>query len=115
MQIKLLFGNVSTFISIRVAVSELLWSTPDRALEQVAQGGCGVFFSGDIQDPPGRGPVQPAVGDPASAGGLDWVTHRGPSQPLTFCDSVIPPIALLEQSRHKATRSLKSLFQSQEI
>ena len=24
--------------------------------------------SGDIQDPPGRGPVQPAVGDPASAG-----------------------------------------------
>jgi len=28
-------------------------------------------FSGDIQDPPGRGPVQPAVGDPASAEGLD--------------------------------------------
>ena len=26
---------------------------------------------GDIQDPPGRGPVQPAVGDPALAGGLD--------------------------------------------
>jgi len=25
----------------------------------------------DIQDPPGRGPVQPAVGDPALAGGLD--------------------------------------------
>ena len=24
-----------------------------------------------IQDPPGQGPVQPAVGDPASAGGLD--------------------------------------------
>ena len=22
-------------------------------------------------DPPGQGPVQPAVGDPASAGGLD--------------------------------------------
>ena len=34
-------------------------------------------------------PVQPAVGDPASAGGLDWVTHRGPFQPLPFCDSVI--------------------------
>ena len=32
---------------------------------------CGVSFSGDIQDPPGQGPVQPAVGDPALAGGLD--------------------------------------------
>jgi len=31
----------------------------------------GVSFSRDIQDPPGQGPVRPAVGDPASAGGLD--------------------------------------------
>ena len=46
-------------------------SEGDGALEQAAQGGCGVSFSGDIQDPPGQGPVQPAVGDPASAGGLD--------------------------------------------
>jgi len=38
---------------------------------QAAQGGCGVSFSGDIQDPPGQDPVQPTVGDPASAGGLD--------------------------------------------
>jgi len=50
---------------------ELLPSEGDGALEQAAQGGCGVSFSGDIQDPPGQGPVQPAVGDPASAGGLD--------------------------------------------
>ena len=42
----------------------------DGALEQAAQGGCGVSFSGDIQDPPGQGPVQPAVGDPALAGGV---------------------------------------------
>jgi len=48
---------------------ELLPSEGDGALEQAAQGGCGVFFSGDIQDLPGRSPVQPAVGDPASAGG----------------------------------------------
>ena len=46
-------------------------SEGDGALEQAAQGGCGVSFSGDIQDPPGQGPVQPSVGDPASAGGLD--------------------------------------------
>ena len=50
---------------------ELLPSEGDGALEQAAQGGCGVSFSGDIQDQPGRGPLQPAVGDPASAGWLD--------------------------------------------
>jgi len=71
---------------------ELLPSEGDRALEQAAQGGGGVSFSRDIQDPPGQVPLRPAVGDPASAGGLDWVTHRGPFRPLTscviLCDSV---------------------------
>jgi len=43
----------------------------DGALDQAAQGGCGVSFSGDIQDPPGQGPVHPALGDPALTGGLD--------------------------------------------
>ena len=41
-----------------------LHSEGDRALAQTAQGGCGVSFSGDIQDPPGQHPVQPALGDP---------------------------------------------------
>jgi len=50
---------------------ELFPSDGDRALEQAAQEGCGVSFSGDIQDPPGQGPVQPAIGDTAWAGGLD--------------------------------------------
>ena len=68
---------------------ELLRSEDDRALEQAAQGGCGVSFSRDIQALPGQGPVQPAVGDPAPAEGLDQMTHRGPFQPLLFCDSVI--------------------------
>jgi len=50
---------------------ELLPSEGDGALDQAAQGGCGFSFSGDIQDLPGQGSVQPTVGDPASAGGLD--------------------------------------------
>jgi len=50
---------------------ELIPSECGGALEQVAHGGCEVYFSGDIQDPPGQGPVQTAVGDPALAGGLD--------------------------------------------
>ena len=29
-----------------------------------------ISFSGDIPDPPGQGPVQPAVGDPAWAEGV---------------------------------------------
>jgi len=70
---------------------ELLPSEGDGALAQAAQGGCGVSFSGDIQAPPGCDAVQPALGDPASAGGLGWVTHRGPCQPRTFCDSVMGP------------------------
>ena len=50
---------------------ELLPSEGDGALEQAAQGGSRVSFSGDIQDLPGQSLVQPAVGDPALAGGLD--------------------------------------------
>jgi len=86
-------GELNNFVKRLVPSEheeELLHSEGDGALAQAAQRGCGVSFSGDIQDPTGRGPVQPAVGDPASAGGLDWVTHRGPFQPLPLCDSVIP-------------------------
>lgn len=40
-------------------------------LQQVAQGGGGVSFSGDIKNPPGCIPVSPGLGDPALVGGLD--------------------------------------------
>jgi len=59
------------FLQDLLLQSELLHSEGDGALEQAAQGGCGFFFSGDIQDSPGHSLVQPAVGDPASAGELD--------------------------------------------
>jgi len=48
---------------------EFLPSEGDGSLAQAAQSGCGVSFSGDIPDPPGQGPLQSAVGDPAWAGG----------------------------------------------
>jgi len=53
----------------------------DGALEQVAQEDCGFSFSGDIQDPPGQDPVQPALADPASAGGWMRRPTEVPSNP----------------------------------
>jgi len=60
---------------------ELLHSEGDGAMEQVAQGGCGVSLSGDIQAPPGQGPMQPALGDPASTGGWTGGSPEVPSNP----------------------------------
>jgi len=57
------------FVSFSASEEELLPSEGDGALAQAAQGGCGVSFSRDIQDLLGCGAVQPAVGDPAWAGG----------------------------------------------
>ena len=67
---------------------EFLHSEGDGALEQAAQGGCGVYFSGDIQDPPWTRSSTACCRWPCLGRGLDWVTHRGPFQPLPLCDSV---------------------------
>ena len=67
---------------------KLLSREGDRAVAQAAQGGCGVSFPGDIQNPPGCVPVPPALGVPAEAGGLDEIVSRGPFQPQPFCDCV---------------------------
>ena len=51
--------------------------------------GCGVSFSRDTQNPPGHGPMQPALGDPALAGviGLgDPQTSLPTLTILRFCD-----------------------------
>ena len=77
---------------------ELLPSEGDGALAQAAQRGWGVSFSGDIPALPGRGAVPPALGDPAWAGGWDWVTHRGPCQPRPCCDSVKNQYFFLENA-----------------
>ena len=50
---------------------ELLSSEGDTALEQAAQRASGASFSGEMQNPSGPGPVQPALSDPVLAGGLD--------------------------------------------
>jgi len=42
-----------------------------REIQRYVLGHTRSIISGDIQDPPGQDPVQPTVGDPASAGGLD--------------------------------------------
>ena len=50
---------------------ELFYFEDDRALEQAAQRVCGFSCSGDTQNPPGHSSVQPALGEPALAKGLD--------------------------------------------
>ena len=74
---------------------ELLPSEGDGALEQAAQRGCGVSFSGDIQGPPGRGPMQPALGGwPCfgRGGGPDDPQRTLPTPNiLWFCEAALPP------------------------
>jgi len=43
--------------------AKLLYLEGDRALEQAAQRGCGVSFSGGTQNPYGYFPTQPAEGN----------------------------------------------------
>ena len=64
---------------------DLIYCEGDRALEQAAQGGCGVFFSGGIQDPLGHFPVQPAIQNLLQLGvGLDDL-QRSLQTPMILC------------------------------
>jgi len=59
-------------------------STKNRGLEQAAQRGCEVFFSGDTQNPPRHFPVPPAVQNLLQqGGGLDDLQSS-----LAICVSV---------------------------
>lgn len=42
-----------------------LYCKVDRALSQIAKRGCGISIFSDIQNLPGPGPGQPALGGPA--------------------------------------------------
>ena len=64
-------------------VKELLHSKGDGALEQAAQGGCGFSFSGDVQDPLGCLPMQPAAGGLLCRGvGLDGIWRSLPTSTI---------------------------------
>jgi len=66
---------------------ELIYGESGGALEDAAQRGCGVSFSGDAQEPPGCLPLRHAVGNCLSRE-QDSTISTGLFQPLQFSDSV---------------------------
>ena len=71
-------GQFLTHVVLRPCCQPLL-TVPLHALESVGLAGLSCSEIGAVG----------AVGGPASAGGLDYMTHRGPFRPRTFCDSVL--------------------------
>lgn len=73
---------------------KLLYCENDRALEQAAQGDCGLSFAEDVQNLPGHFPVQPYRREPALAVGETRSSPKVLFSPhsyviLWFCDKLL--------------------------
>lgn len=66
---------------MRFKIDVISCNEDSQMLEQVAQRGCGVSFPGNTQNLLGCGPMQPALGEPALAGGWMRQSPEVPSNP----------------------------------
>ncbi|KAK4811097.1 hypothetical protein QYF61_016383 [Mycteria americana] len=84
----------------------LFYCEGGQTLEQVAQRGCGVSVLGDIKNPTGCGPEEPALVDPVGGCG-GWRLNHFPGQPVPMLHNPLgeekfpniqskPPLAQLE-------------------
>ena len=89
-QWSLVTGHKLKYKKFHLNIRENLFSCEgDCTLEQVAARGCGVSVLGDIKNPTGHGPGQPAVVDTTLSrrAGLDLLQRYLPiSTPLSFCE-----------------------------
>lgn len=87
-------------LGVLLKMQNKIWALERAALKR----SCGVSFFGDAQNLPGCDPVQHAVCDPATAGGLEQMVSGGPFQPPPFRDFVYDKIKIRQIS-------LKAVFQ----
>lgn len=92
------------------------WSQSELSLPGIASHLLhGTSFSGAIRHPPGHKPVQPAVGEPASAGGWTGSSPEAPPKPSHSMWSVLSPVShrvILEPAGSPRDREIHSLFKT---